>query len=327
MGRLRRGASRLLLLVVLATGCLPHPTPVPTAAARAELSGLAWDAAGDRLLLLPQFPDRFPQPGATAALFVLAAADLSAAIADPSRPLTPTPIPLFTGGVEEPIARFEGFEAVAVAGDAVYLLVEAGSPGLGMTSYLLRGQFDPARAAITLDPTSLTANPLPVAYPNHADESLLLVPGEILSFFETNGQYTYPNPQFHRFSPELKPLGAAPFPPLEYRLTDVSALQPDGTFWGLNFFFPGDLEQLIDPEPLALTYGQGPTHARSIQVERLVHFRCQDGAITRLPEPPIQLVLDGVPRNWEGLAVLPGRGFLLATDKFPGTLLAFVPFP
>jgi hypothetical protein len=357
-----RCAVRLLLLVVLATGCLPRPTPVPTAVrsptatiaatafatpslsptevapllltltgpladARAELSGLAWDAAGDRLLLLPQFPDRFPQPRASSALFVLSAADLNAAVADPSRPLSPMPIPLLTSGLEDQIARFEGFEAVAIAADTVYLLVEAGGSGPGMTSFLVSGEFSSARDAITLNSASLTTNPLPVAYPNHADESLLLVPGEILSFFETNGQYTYPDAHFHRFSRELEPLGAAPFPPLEYRLTDVSALQPDGTFWGLNFFFPGDLEQLIDPEPLALIYGQGPTHARSIQVERLVHYRYQTGAISLLPEPPIQLALDGVPRNWEGLAILPGRGFLLATDKFPSTLLAFVPFP
>jgi hypothetical protein len=32
-------------------------------------------------------------------------------------------------------------------------------------------------------------------------------------------------------------------------------------------------------------------------------------------------------RNWEGLAQLEGKGLLLATDKYPTTLLAFIPFP
>ena len=35
----------------------------------------------------------------------------------------------------------------------------------------------------------------------------------------------------------------------------------------------------------------------------------------------------GVARNWEGIARLEGRGFLLVTDQFPDTILAFVPYP
>jgi len=44
---------------------------------------------------------------------------------------------------------------------------------------------------------------------------------------------------------------------------------------------------------------------------------------------PIQLTLlsDGTARNWEGVAKLDDRGFLLATDKFPDTILAFVQQP
>jgi len=30
-------------------------------------------------------------------------------------------------------------------------------------------------------------------------------------------------------------------------------------------------------------------------------------------------------RNWEGIVRLDNRGFLLATDKFPTTILGFVP--
>ena len=42
--------------------------------------------------------------------------------------------------------------------------------------------------------------------------------------------------------------------------------------------------------------------------------------------PPILLRLDAsVGRNWEGIARLGDRGFLIATDKFPETLLGFVP--
>ena len=34
---------------------------------------------------------------------------------------------------------------------------------------------------------------------------------------------------------------------------------------------------------------------------------------------------DGKARNWEGAALLPGEGFVLVTDTYPQTLLAFVP--
>ena len=43
---------------------------------------------------------------------------------------------------------------------------------------------------------------------------------------------------------------------------------------------------------------------------------------------PVELELAPMEtRNWEGLALLEGRGFLIATDKYPSTLLAFVPLP
>jgi hypothetical protein len=32
-------------------------------------------------------------------------------------------------------------------------------------------------------------------------------------------------------------------------------------------------------------------------------------------------------RNWEGLVLFDQRGFLVATDKYPGTLLGFVEMP
>jgi hypothetical protein len=39
----------------------------------------------------------------------------------------------------------------------------------------------------------------------------------------------------------------------------------------------------------------------------------------------LELVSDDDTRNWEGLVRLDDYGFLLATDKYPRTILAFVP--
>jgi hypothetical protein len=67
-------------------------------------------------------------------------------------------------------------------------------------------------------------------------------------------------------------------------------------------------------------------------VERLVEFQLSHAGIVLVDRPPIQLelpdnLLGMIGRNWEGLVRLDERGFLLATDTFPGTILAFVPTP
>ncbi len=65
-------------------------------------------------------------------------------------------------------------------------------------------------------------------------------------------------------------------------------------------------------------------------MERLLELRLtEDDRIVRTETPPINL--KPTPGqdccNWEALVRLDDRGFLLMTDKYPGTLLAFVPNP
>ena len=64
-------------------------------------------------------------------------------------------------------------------------------------------------------------------------------------------------------------------------------------------------------------------------VERLLAFQFTEDGIVLAPLAPIQLQLlpDDEARNWEGIARLDERGFLLVTDKFPETILAFVANP
>jgi hypothetical protein len=59
---------------------------------------------------------------------------------------------------------------------------------------------------------------------------------------------------------------------------------------------------------------------------RLLEFRFTSTGITPTGAAPIQLE-NGLSdaRNWEGLTRLDNRGFLLVSDKIPGTALGFVP--
>jgi hypothetical protein len=62
-------------------------------------------------------------------------------------------------------------------------------------------------------------------------------------------------------------------------------------------------------------------------VERLVQYRYTDRGIRRTDRPPIWFELDeDAARNWEGLVRFE-EGFLVATDRFPRTILAYLPAP
>jgi len=64
-------------------------------------------------------------------------------------------------------------------------------------------------------------------------------------------------------------------------------------------------------------------------VERLIPLCYADGRLNLADRAPIQLQLVDAEtsRNWEGIERLDDRGFLLVTDKFPGTELGFVAAP
>ena len=103
----------------------------------------------------------------------------------------------------------------------------------------------------------------------------------------------------------------------------------DGRFWAMNYFFPGDDFLRPTSDPIADLWGESPTHAMRDDVERLIELEHDPAGITFTDAPPVQLELPlgGDSRNWEGVARLEGRGVLLATDRFPRTMLAFVALP
>ena len=289
----------------------------PAAQAAQEYSGMAW--AGDQLVLLPQYPQR--------AVYAVPRAAILAALDSRSRETLPVATIAFDdSAVRSQISGFEGYEAIAFAGDDVYLTIEARSSS-GMRAYLLRGTLDEAGEQITLDADSLVEIPLPVQIPNRGMEALLVTEDAVYAFFESNGAAENGAPRAERFTRDLQLLDPLPMPALEYRLTDASAADTDGRFWVINYFFPGDAR--VRPEdPLAEQYPPGSTHQSEPHVERLVQLQISATELEIVPSGILYLVLEsGVARNWEGLAQLDNRGLLLITDRHPETLLAFIPFP
>ncbi|GAB4400158.1 MAG: hypothetical protein OHK0052_23810 [Anaerolineales bacterium] len=304
------------------------PLGAPLDTPDAELSGLAW--YGDFLVFLPQYPARFAQNGDVGALFALHRSDVTAFLDGVTQePLAPIRIPLLVdGGLPQAIRGFEGFEAIGFSGSQIFLTIEA-SPAGGMRGYLVRGEI-----AADLSAIRLSAEPLPVLTAqsrsgNKSDEALLVAADSVWTFYEVNGAALNPQPVARRFDLQLEATGTAAMPNLEYRLTDASAPDAEGRFWVMNYQYPGDRDLKTNADPLAARYGLPETHTGSAVVERLVQLQMGSSGIVLTDVPPVylQLLPDGEARNWEGLALLEGRGFLLVTDKFPQTLFGFVPYP
>jgi len=314
------------------TAARPISLAGPLASRDAEISGLTWQ--GDRLILLPQYPGRFPAGADTVdvagtmkddgSLFALASSDLFAIIDGAwSEALRPEVVPFAAPGVAAAVPGFDGYEAIVFRGDRVFVLVE--SAGAGATQgYLVAGSVTP-EGGVRLDAATLVPLPAQGRIDNLSYETLLSTSDGVIALQEANGVAVNPTPEAYRYdaAPALRDSLRAPA--LEYRVTDATEVDSAGRFWVINYFYPGD-RALLRPGPDALgdRFGRGSTHQSELSVERLVEFHLNGERIEQTGRAPIQLELLGEARNWEGIARLGTRGFLVATDTYPETLLAFI---
>ncbi len=296
----------------------------PVADRKAELSGLAW--YGDNLILLPQYPNVFAD-GGDGYLFYLPKDEITAYLDGAHQtPLEPRPIQLTAPGLMEQIPNYQGLESIGFSGSRVFITIEAGE-GVDMQGYLISGTISKDLSTMYLDTTNLAPIPVQAKSENHTDESLLVLDDKVITFYEVNGKLIVADPVAHVFDFDLNPLGTIPMTNLEYRLTDT-ALASETEFWGINYFFPGDTDLAPLDDPITDEYGKGESQSQFEQVERLVKFEYSDTGITLAHAAPVSLKLASKDaNNWEGLALLDDRGFLMATDKYPSTILAFVPMP
>lgn len=297
------------------------PLVGPMLQPEAEISGLAW--YGDVLVLLPQYPHKWDH-----SLFGLHKADLARAIAgEIDQALEPFPIPLHGSKAMRQLEGFEGLEAIAFVGDTVYLLSEASMPGGYMQGYLLVGTIRPDLTAVEMDMTHIVGLATQSQFMNHSYEALLPTPAGIVSIFEVNGVQINADPHALLHGPDLAPHPAIAMPAVEYRLTDATAMNEAGEFWMINFHWPGSKRLMPEEDPIATHWGEGPSQSQSDIVERILKFRLTDIGVEWINEAPLELQLlnAAVARNWEGIALWENTGFLVATDRFPTTTLAYVP--
>jgi hypothetical protein len=299
------------------------PLAGPVADQDAEVSGMAW--YGDTLILLPQYPSRLLDQH-DGALFALDREEIIAFLeGSGSSPLQPVPVPLDAPGLAQQIQGYEGYEAIVFDGDRAFATIEAGRGGSAM-GYLVTGTMEPDLSALRIDPSTLTEIEPQAALSNMTDETVLVTDEGLVTIYEANGPAVNPDPVAHLFDSKLAPMGTIPFPNIEYRITDATALDVANRFWAVNYFWPGDTKLKPGADPLTERFGEGLTHAKYTTVERLVEFQYDDEGISLVDVAPLQLELidDDHARNWEGVVRLDDRGFLLVTDKHPETILGFV---
>ena len=287
----------------------------------AEISGLAWYK--DHLILLPQYPN-YPDRGADGRVFAIAKKAITEYLTNDSpAPITPLQIPFVAPDWRNDITGYEGYEAIAFARNHVYLTIEAGKSGDG---YLVSADILSDLSELKVHHTTGPKIESQSGVGNMAEETILMSDQGVLTIHEANGADLSLNPQAHFFSYELQSRGTIAFPSIPYRITDATELDANNRFWTINYFYPGDTELQTTNTPLFDKFGTGTTHNQSDQVERLVEMHYSTTGITLTETPPIQLELDHAQyRNWEGIVRLDGRGFLLVTDRYPETMLVFVP--
>ncbi len=300
------------------------PVGVPINENSAEISGLA--LYNDYLILLPQYPD-FATKDGNAYLYTIHKSDLIESITSKNNtPLQPVPIPFISPDFNKMISGFEGFEAICFNGNDVYLTIES-ETRRGMKGYLVSGIIATDLSAITMNSVPITEIVPQSRIGNMCEESIICWNNRLITIYEANGAAVNPSPKAHIFTTDLNPEKPLPLDPIEYRITDATNIDDHNRFWAINYFYPGDKELLPTVDPIMEKFFPTNTPPIGDPVERLVEFEISEKGIKLTDTPPIIIKqIPGYSRNWEGIVRLDDLGFLIVTDKFPETVLAFVPY-
>ena len=300
----------------------------PLATPEAEVSSMTWQ--GDTLVILPQFPDHFAEEGMLGFFGVAKHKILAVLDGENTNPIRPHLVSARAPGLAGIVRGFDGLEAVGCIGDRYYMTVEANDDTV-MAGFLVSGSYDFVDDMVVMDMTSLTSIPMGLNIPNVAEETIIIDGERVITISEANGLNLNPKPKAKVFNADAEFVGLIPMPNIEYRVTDATALDEQGRFWVINYYFPPERMKLNPaPDPELARFGDPGSFDPDRCIERLLELRLTtDDRIVRTESPPLNLELlpDGQCRNWEAVVRLDDRGFLLMTDKYPGTLLAFVPWP
>ena len=283
-----------------------------------EVSGMDWYK--DTLILLPENLGGF--------LFMITKTQIQNAIElKNTKPIKPKKINFITPDYSKTIPGFDGFEAIAFYNDRVLISIEVEYKNQ-MQGYFAWGSINPKTLEVIILAENIKKINTPSQIDNMSFESILISDGEAILIYEANGaniqkKVTHPVISLSNFT--LKKMHA---PNIEYRITDVTKISKN-KFWGINYYWSGDKKKLIPAEDkISKKYPKKGSHRKVETIERLIEFEIKNNKITLSKTKPIQLYLEeGTARNWEAICRMDGKGFLIATDKYPRMILGYVEAP
>lgn len=290
----------------------------------AEISGMCW--YGDNLILLPQYPSNFDSDSGK--IFFLKKSLLLNSISNSDNAaLEPDYYSVNSTDFDDLFRLGSGFESITINENSAYFTIENMNGGKTET-ILIRGEIDSINKRIELKKESIIKDPTDLFIHNISSESILYYNNIIIPIFEVFGKNINKNPKVSVFNQNLEFIKKINFPNIEYRITDVTSVDEKGKFWAINYFYPGDNKKLNPAQDeIILHHGLGKSHYIYDPVERLIQFQIRENEIVLTEQPPVYLELTkNNGRNWEAIAKLNDIGFIIATDTFPETILAFVPY-
>lgn len=232
--------------------------------------------------------------------------------------------------------NYEGFEAIAIANNRVYLTLE--TQPKHYYCYVVKGTLDTVRDAIYIDSRNIIRLHRDPYVDNGGFESLAYLPKEkkLLAYYEfnamPNGGIAYLiDPDFKS---KPKPVKA---PYLYFRMTDIATDNRD-RIYGINYYYNGDYEdylvngilqhpedkietaipELAEPLNKDLDYLKKNTYARIVSLKNYKTTQWEH-----------IFSFDGYKNNWEGITLF-GKGALIITDANRSnkqlSTLGYIPF-
>ncbi len=297
----------------------------------AELSALGW--CDDNLWLVPQYPNFNQRSNKTRGHFYrltrrqiteyLSRAQAGAEVS----PLAPEPVPVTDYQKLTRLRGYQGIEAFACDHNQAYLALEISRWGRQEATVMASARYQAGVWRIqTVGERLLSFTRIP----NMGNEALVRVDQGLLSLHEVNSADLQINgkPQALLLDSALQSKAQPPMVDIPYRVTDATELDDQGRFWVINYLWQGDVFIQRQRDAFWQQFGRGLSHRQYKNVERLIELQWTGSEVKSTGRSPIDLLLPGATgRNWEGIVRLGDQGFLLVTDKHPGTLLGFVPKP
>ena len=275
-----------------------------------EISGMDW--YNDNLFLLPENIGGY--------LFMVKKNELQKQLSLKKGSIQPIKTIFSTPDYSKFIPGFDGFEAIAFYENNVYATIEADQNGV-MVGYIAWGSINPNSYEITFLEKNIQKINTPIQIDNLSYESIINHKNNLLLLYEANGSNLRKDP--YQLLISLNDFSSKKIkgPNIEYRITDATKVKKN-KFWAINYYWPGDKKNL---KPSLDKLSKNKKTNSDQTIERLVEFKIKRNGISLTRKKPINLTLEeGISRNWEAIVRFGESGFLLATDKYPRMILAYI---